>query len=135
MWTTYSIAAVILVIIAILMIIIGIVWLESVGTGTSLQPVVANPNWWPYFFIIGGVILLVIGIILAFLGRRPSAAPTTVTTVQHHHRMGQPGYSHTDYSEMSYGYAPNYGYPPPMNWNAAPSLPATYSMAPYPTSV
>ena len=82
-WSGYSIAAVVLVMLAIIMIIVGIVWLEGntnkTGTDTS--------TWWPWFLIIGGVLLLIIGIALAFMGRKKGPT-TSIYSHTHSHSMG-----------------------------------------------
>lgn len=86
-WSGYSITAVILVIVAVLMLIIGIVWYEKEGakTGTGADA----PNYtWSTFLIVGGIILFIIALIVGYMGRKKAPSSYNEYNSQTVNHMG-----------------------------------------------
>lgn len=95
-WTGYTIAAVALVILGIIMLIAGVATME--------MNTFATDSWWPWVLIIGGILFLLIGIVVGVMGRNYTPE---VTSTHSHTDTVLPGgaVGHSEVHHYHRGYA------------------------------
>lgn len=109
-WSGYSIAAVALIIIGIIMLIIGFIMWDDNSTTTT--------PWSTWLLIIGGIIFMIIGFIVGLVGRSSTPKPSIMMSASHTHMGALPPLPHYPYPPAPHmGALPPQPYPPQQTYS------------------